>query len=507
MNIPDLLSQGVARWPDRTCVAEGDRSLTFREVDARADRLVQAFCARGLQPGDRIALLALSELEYLEIQVAAQRAGVVLVPLNFRLSGRELATVVSDCEPRLLIHGQEFGDAAAALDVSSTWHLGAAGFGEAYDAVLAEFAPGAGRAYLDSSKACLIVYTSGTTGRSKGAVISNGAFWARLNLCSVEFPAHAHDRLLFPIPMFHVSSSIAYAFVYRGCPIVQMRSFDLDGAIRLLEERPISHAVLVPTIIQRLAVRLEAEPRPLAALRLVIYGGSAIAPAALRHAMDVLGCEFAQVYGLTEGLNATVLRTSRIDVERHPERLGSAGTPAISYDVKVVDAGGGEVPPGEVGEIIVRGPCLMERYWNAPEATAEALRDGWLHTGDLGRLSEDGYLFVTDRVKDMIVSGGENVYAREVEDAFYEHRDVLEVAVFGIPSETWGEVVHAMVVGREGARLEPDELIRHCRERLAHYKVPRSIEITDSLKKNATGKILKRDLRAPYWQGRDRAIG
>lgn len=507
MTVPDLLSRGVARWPDRTCVVEGERSLTFGDVDARADQLAQAFSTHGLEPGDRVALLALSELEYLEIQVAAQRAGVVFVPLNYRLSYRELASIVNDCEPRLLIHGPDFGDTAATLARSSTWHLGEDGVGDSYEVMLAESVPAVRRAPLDSSRPCLIIYTSGTTGRSKGAVVSNGAFWARLNLCSIEFPVRARDELLFPTPMFHVSSAIAYAFVYRGLPVVQMRSFDLDRAIRLLDERLLSHAVLVPTIVQRLAARLEAEPRSLTALRLVIYGGSAIAPSTLRHAIDVLQCEFAQVYGLTEGLNATVLRTNQMDVERHPERLSSAGTPAISYDVKVVNADGSEVPPGMVGEVIVRGPCLMDRYWNAPEATTEALRDGWLHTGDLGWLSKDGYLFVTDRLKDMIISGGENVYAREVEDVLHEHRDVLEAAVFGIPSDVWGEAVHAMVVGREGSRLDPDELIQHCRQRLAHYKVPKSIEISDHLKKNAIGKIVKRDLRSPYWESKDRAIG
>lgn len=507
MHVPDLLAQGLARCPDLTCVVEGDRALTFAEIDTRANRLAQAFVAHGLKPGDRVALLALSELEHLEIQVAAQRAGVVFVPLNFRLSRSELAAITADCKPGLLIHGPGFAEMADALAPPSTWHLGEDGAGAAYDVVLAESVPEPLSVELASERPCQIIYTSGTTGRSKGAVISNGAFWARLNLCAIEIPTRVGDELLVPISMFHVSSSIAYAFVYRGLTIVQMRSFDLEAAIRLLDERGMSHALLVPTIIQRLVARLEAEPKALDALRLVIYGGSPIRPSALRDAIETLRCDFMQVYGLTEALNATILRPEQIDGGRQSERLASAGTPAVSYDVKIVDSSGDETSPDEVGEIAVRGPCLMDGYWNAPAETAEAMRGGWLHTGDLGHRSEDGFVFVTDRLKDMIVSGGENVYAREVENVLHEHGDVLEAAVFGIPSEAWGESVHAVVVAREGVNLDSDDVLAYCRQHLAHYKVPKSIEIADHLEKNVSGKIQKRALRAPYWQGKDRAIG
>jgi acyl-CoA synthetase (AMP-forming)/AMP-acid ligase II len=507
VKVPDLLANAVTRFPDRACLIQDDRSLTFAEVDARADRLAQAFAESALEPGDRVALLSLSEIEYLEIQVAAQRAGVVLVPLNFRLAQPELAAIVADCEPRLLVHGPGYAESAAALDRPLTWHLGSDGAGEPYDAVLERFDPTGDRAFLESAATCTILYTSGTTGRSKGAVTSNGAIWARVNLYALEHGIRAGCTFLFPIPMFHVSSSLAYTFTYSGSTVVQMRAFDVAEAVSLLERHRVTHAVFVPTMIGRVIEHLIAQPADLGALELIIYGGSAISPEVLRRGMATLGCDFAQGYGLTEAVNATMLRREEHDPDGRPELLTSAGKATISYDVRIFGPDDTELPPGEVGELVVSGPGVMDGYWNSPEDTAQAVRGGWLHTGDLGYRSEDGFLYITDRLKDVIVSGGENVYTREVEDAVHDHEAVLEVAVIGIPSPQWGEAVHAVVVLREGAELAPDELIAHCRERLAAYKAPKSVEFVHDLPKTASGKIMKREVRAAYWRGTDRAVG
>ena len=507
MHIPDLLANAVSRFPDRACLIQGDRTLSFAEVDSRADRLAQAFVASGVEPGDRVALLALSEIEHLELQVAAQRAGAILVPLNFRLAQAELASIVADCEPKLLVHGPEYAESAAALDRPLAWHLGSDGVGEAYDAVLERFEPTARRPFIDSAATCSILYTSGTTGRAKGAVTSNGTIWTRLNFYALEHQVKPTDTFLFPIPMFHVSSSLAYAFTYRGSTVVQMRSFDVAEAVALLERHHATKAVFVPTMVGRVVEHVLAHPVDLEALELIIYGGSAISPEMLRRAMSTLCCDFAQGYGLTEAVNATMLRREEHDPEDRPELLSSAGKATLSFDVRVFGPDDKELPPSEVGEIVVSGPGVMDGYWNAPQDTAQALRGGWLHTGDLGYLSEDGFLYITDRIKDVIVSGGENVYTREVEDALHDHEAVLEVAVVGIPSPQWGEAVHAVVVLREGVELEPSELIAHCRGRLAAYKSPKSIEIVDDLPKNASGKIMKREVRATYWRGSDRAVG
>lgn len=508
MNVPDLLAHGLQRGGRQLCVVEGDRSLTYREVDDRANRLARAIVESGVGPGDRVAFLGQNDVEHVEIHLAAQRAGAVFVPLNFRLAASEHAAVVADCSPRLLIHGEPFAEIAEGLDVDTIWHLGAAGVGESYDEALAASAETPlGRA-LDGATPSLIVYTSGTTGRAKGVVISNAALWARICMSCIEIPVREDDRLLVSTPMFHASSAIAYGFLYRGCSVFQMRTFDTTQALELIRSERLTHALLVPAIINRLLGELERQPVSLDTLRLVVYGGSAIAPTVIDRAVETMGCGFLQVYGLTEAVNATVLREQDHDVRAHPELVGSAGAASASYEVSVLGLDGEPAPPGEVGEIVLKGPCLMDGYWGAPEETAEVFHGQWLRTGDLGHVSGEGYLFVTDRLKDMIVSGAENVYAREVEDVILEYPGVFEAAVIGIPSETWGEAVHAIVVPKDGAEIDTGKLLAHCRGRLAHYKVPKSVELAQThLARNSVGKVLKRTIRATYWEGKERAVG
>jgi acyl-CoA synthetase (AMP-forming)/AMP-acid ligase II len=504
MQLPDLLANSAARFPARECVVGGGGELSFADVDDRAGRAAAALREAGAGLGSRVALLARNEPEYFELQVAVQRAGAILVPLNHRLAARELRAILGDCEPEVIVYGSEFADVVGELGVPISWELGAGG---EYESALAGTAAGVSAGTLDSAAPCSLLYTSGTTGRAKGAVISNGALWARVNLFGLELGIRSGDSLLFPIPMFHTSSALAYAVAYLGGSVVLMRDFDAAGAIASMARHRTSHAVFVPTMLGRLVEELGAHRVALDALRLVLYGGSAIAPDLLRRAMAALGCQFVQGYGLTEAINATMLRADDHDPDRRPELLVSAGTATISYEFKVVDPLEQEVPPGELGEIVLRGPGLMDGYWRSPTETANVMRGGWLHTGDLGRRTADGYLYVTDRLKDVIVSGGENVYSREVEDALYSHPAVREVAVIGIPSPQWGESVHAEVVLRPGVTLESDELVAHCRRQLAGYKTPKSIAFVDELPKSASGKILKREVREKYWRDSARAVG
>ena len=506
MEIPDLLVNAATRFPQRPAVLEGERRLTFGEVDDRAARLAQAFADHGLRFGDRVAILAENELEYLEIQVAAQRAGVVPVPLNFRLAVPELAYIIEDCRPALLIHGPGYAETAAALDVPNVWHLDHDGVGGAYDQALASAEPQARRPLRHDAAAC-VLYTSGTTGRPKGAIISNGALWARVNLFGLEVGMQPGEVFVQALPMFHIAAHVTYAFTYRGATSVLLRSFEPAATLRLLEEHAASHVLLVPTMINLLTLDEAVERTDLRALQMVLYGASPISPEVLRRAMETLRCEFLQFYGMTETAGSSLLRSADHDPDGHPERLASAGTDSVSFETRIVDADDQPVPPGEVGEILSRGPAVMDGYWNAPAATETALAGGWMHTGDLGYRSPDGYLYVTDRLKDMIVSGGENVYPREVEDALYEHDEVLEAAVIGVPSERWGEAVHALVVAKPGTSPQVEALLDHCRQRLAGYKVPKDVELVDELPKNATGKILKRVVRDRYWQSQDRQVG
>ncbi len=496
MEVPDFLRNAATRFPDRTCVVEGGRARTFAEVDDRASRAAGALIESGLYPGERVALLAYNELEYLEIQVATQRAGLLLVPLNYRLTVPELAYLVADARPGLLIHGPGLADKAAALGVERVWHLGESGVGGSYDDAVSAASPLLATGVVDAGAGAAIMYTSGTTGRPKGAVLSCGAIWSRLNIMAAEADIRPGDVFVQGLPMFHIAAHTAYGFTYRGATIVLDRDFDPAAFAALMVRERATHVLLVPTMINLLTLEESVADAHFERLRMVLYGASSIAPEIRRRAIATVGCGFLQFFGMTETYGVSLLRPDDHDPVAHPERLASAGTDALSCATRVVDPAGQELPAGVVGEIWSRGPGVMDGYWNNPAATIEALATGWMHTGDLGYRSDDGYLFVTDRLKDMIVSGGENVYPREVEDVLQEHPAVLEVAVIGVPDPRWGERVHALVVLRNGAEASEAELVASCRGRIAGYKVPKTVEFVGDLPKNATGKILKRALRS-----------
>jgi acyl-CoA synthetase (AMP-forming)/AMP-acid ligase II len=503
---PDLLRNPARRFGDRPCMVGEGRSLTFAECDRRADQLAAALAARGVVAGDRVALLALNEVEYLEIQVAAQRLGAILVPLNYRLAVAELAFIAGDAGARLLIHGPGQAEPARALGLP-TLHLGPEGVGESYEQLLADHPDPERRGPLEVGAAACILYTSGTTGRPKGAVLSNLALYARAAAHGVELPIAPGEVFVQTLPMFHIASNLSYGFTYCGATNVLVKAFDAEAVTDTIARHAATHVLLVPTTINMLCNHPVASTADFSSLRTVLYGASPIAPEVLRRAIEVFGCGFVQFFGMTETSGCTLLRAADHDPVRFPERLASAGTDTVSFETRVVDAADRELPPGEVGEIVTRGPAVMTGYWNQPEASAEALRNGWMHTGDLGYRAADGYLYVTDRLKDMIVSGAENVYPREVEDVLFEHPDVLDAAVIGVPDERWGERVHAVVCLRPGRSLGAAALQAFCRERLASYKCPRSVAFVEELPRNVTGKVLKRELRAAHWPVDGRSIG
>jgi acyl-CoA synthetase (AMP-forming)/AMP-acid ligase II len=503
--VPDLLAFGVARVPGRPCVVAGDRAHTFREASERASRLADALQRQGIRRGDRVAVLAQNELEYTELQVGACRAGAILAPLNWRLTVPELRFMVENSTPSLLIHGPGYAATARELGLP-TWHLGESGHGEPYEEQLAAADASAPVPALRAEDAAQIIYTSGTTGRPKGAILSNHALWSRCNTLALEYHAHSGHVYVGGLPMFHMAAHPNWAFTYVGATTVMIRAFEPQQMLEAVERFRGTHLMLVPTMITMLLEHPALDEADLSSLQAVLYGGSPIAPDLLRRAVQRLGCDFGQTYGMTETSVATYLVPADQDPDRKPHLLSSGGRAAISQQVRVVDEHDEDVAAGELGEVVVRGPQLFDGYWADPAATAEALRGGWMHTGDIGYFSDEGYLYIVDRLKDAIVSGGENVYSREVEDALYAHPDVLEAAVIAVPHERWGEAVHALVVARPPARPDAEELIAHCRERLAGYKVPKSIELVDELPKNALGKLEKKQLRDRYWSGRQRSI-
>jgi fatty-acyl-CoA synthase len=326
-----------------------------------------------------------------------------------------------------------------------------------------------------------------------------------------SFDAHRDDRVLLVAPMYHAAAAItALGSVAIGASMLIHEDFDPAAVVRALSEERITRTTLVPAMIQACLVFVpDVAERRYDDLRLIVYGASPIAVETLKRAMAVFGCDFAQGYGMTE----TTAQLTLLGPEDHrralagkPELLLSAGRPLPGTEIRIVDANGRPVPNGTIGEIVGRGPQLMRGYWNLPEASAEALKDGWLHTGDAGTLDDEGYLYIQDRTKDMIVSGGENVYPREIENVLFEHPGVADVAVIGVPDETWGEAVKAIVVLRQGASATEEEIVDFCRGRLAGYKRPRSVDFSAALPRNASGKVLKKDLRERYWAGHERRV-
>ncbi len=500
VTVPDIIQQSAFQFPNRCAISVGDNELTFSEVDDRASRLAQIILDMGISRGERIALLAMNETEFFEVQVAAIRAGVALVPLNFRLAVPELAFIIDNSEPRLLITGPGFHDIGNELDCPNRLALG-----NDYEQALQSVAP-LERSPIDASQICSVLYTSGTTGRPKGSLISNQALWARIVSFTLEYKPDPDDVFLQGLPLFHIAANVSFTYAYNGATNVVVRDFNPADVIQTLEDRKISDALFVPTMINLLINHPDIESVDLSTLDFVAYGASTIPPSVLTKAIEVFDADFCQLFGMTETSGCTALRPEDHDPENKPHLLASAGVVAHGFEVRVVNDKDVDVSIGEVGEVICRGPALMDGYLGAEEATASALRGGWMHTGDMGKLDEDGYLYITDRKKDMIISGGENIYPREVEDVLFTHNDVYSAAVIGIPNEKWGEQVHAIVVLQPDCSLSEMDLLVYARENLAGYKVPKSVEFVEELPTNATGKVLKKILREPYWEGHQRQV-
>lgn len=476
-------------------VCNGAR-LTYAETWSRCRRLAGALTRLGVQPGDRVAVLALNSHRYVEIYMGVPASGRVVVPLNTRHAEPELRYALEDAGARLLITDRDPGGLVKAVEQVISLPDG-------YERLLAA-APEAelGVGVTPDTLAGLF-YTGGTTGASKGVMLTHRNLMANTVHWVVATEQSPEDVFLVVAPLFHAAGSVAVlATVWLGGRQVILPAFDPSGALDQIAAEQITITVGVPTMIAALAEEQLARPRPVGTLRSILHGGSPIATEVVRRAHAAFPrAELVHLYGATEmAPTATALRHEETLVDSALAR--ACGRAVAGVDVRIFDAHDHELPPGETGEVVVRGPNIMPGYWNKPAETAAALRDGWYHSGDLGFMNAEGYLFLVDRAKDMIISGGENVYSTEVEEILYQHPAVLEAAVFGVPDEKWGEAVHAVVVPRPGHELEPLALITFCRKHIAGYKVPKRIDLrTDPLPKSGPGKILKRELRAPFWVG------
>lgn len=518
MYLTQALHRAVQQHPDRMAVRCGARQRTFRELAERVARLAGALQALGMQNGERVAMLSLNSEHYLEYQMAVPWGGGVLNPSNTRWSAAEILYSLNDSGSTILLVDEAFrglveqfrGEAATLRDVIYC------GDGEAppgmhgYEALIAgaEPVPDAVRRGEDLAG---IFYTGGTTGFPKGVMLSHA------NLCSSGLAARAEGlaaaggTYLHAAPMFHLADmGIAMSHWLEGNTHSVIPAFRPELVLDTIERDHVTHMLLVPTMIQILVDHpAMKESRDLSSLQLIAYGASPMSEAVLDRAMTALpGVSFVQAYGMTE---LSPLATVNPAWYHTPEgrklgKLRSAGRATFCTEVRIVDAEDREVPRGTVGEVAVRGPNVMQGYWKRPAETAAAVRDGWMHTGDGGYMDEDGFVFVVDRVKDMIISGGENVYSAEVENALAQHAAVACCAVIGIPSVEWGESVHAVVVLKPDVQATAEALIAHCKTLIAGYKCPRSVEFRDALPMSGAGKILKNELRKPFWQGQARQV-
>ena len=506
-NIAALLDKRALLHPRREAFVDGSSELRldYAQLAGRSHRVASALLASGVGPGDRVGLLLMNGAEFVESFFAIGRIGAVVVPLNWRLVADELTFILADSGTTTLVYGEEFADLVAELHGRGEatpvrrWIEAGSGapraFAEPYDgwreAASAEAPPLGGR----DDDVLYIMYTSGTTGLPKGVVHTHDtALWGVLTIAGTA-DVRPGDRYLQPLPLFHVGAlTPATLMIYAGATLVSMRSFEPRLAWQLIERERVTTALAVPAMLNFM-LQVPEEARGRADSLRWCMAGAAPVPVSLIRAYADLGIEILQVYGLTETCGPACL----VDSEHALSRVGSTGKAFLHTDVRLVDGRGADCAPGEAGEVLVRGPHVMKEYWNRPEATAEALVDGWLRTGDVAVMDADGFVFIQDRLKDMIISGGENIYPAEIEGVLQAHEGISEAAVIGQPSERWGESPLAIVVRTDPALTEAD-VLRWCSEHLARYKLPKAVVFAEEIPRNPSGKILKRVLREA-WPG------
>lgn len=481
---------------DRSAVRCGDTELTYRQMWERAGRLVGALHELGVDAGDRVAVVGPNCHRYLELYQAIPGAGMVLVPLNQRHTSAELGYALEDSGAKVLF-------AARGLDTPRGVVEHSFDLGEGYEELIAGAAPAPFADALTADTLAGLFYTGGTTGAAKGVMLTHRNLVANALHFQAAWTFGPDTCWLIAAPLFHAAGSIAVlATVWHGGRHVAMAAFDPGTALDLIESERVTATLLVPTMLAAICDEQLVRPRDVSSLKLLSHGGAPVATETLRRARSAFpAAELMHLYGTTETAPIATTLPHEERVLDAPQAR-SCGQPAVGVEIVVIDLTTGlPVPAGTVGEVAIRGENVMRGYWNKPGATAAVLSDGWYRTGDLGYMDDHAYLYLVDRAKDMIVSGGENVYSTEVEEVLYGHPAVLEAAVFGIPDERWGEAVHAVVVPR--ADVTEAELLRHCRELIAGYKLPKSIELrSEPLPKSGAGKVLKRELRAPFWEGR-----
>lgn len=513
-SVGDLLKTAIARGGERVAFIFEDRQITYREFGGQVSRLVQALQARGLRKGDAIATLSANRPEAFMVTAAAYLMGLRITWMSPTSSEDDHAYILDDSGVNTLFFDPEtFRDRATALmsrvpSVERAFALGTDANWEDVVAALDEYSAQPLCPCATADDICVLVYTGGTTGKPKGVVHTHRTHVAMVQGELSDWDWPAETRFLASTPITHAAGSIILPVLLRSGTFVLTQGFEATKFMELTARHRITATFLVPTMLYMLLDHPGIDEADLSSLQMVVYGAAPMSPARLVEGIRRFGPVFMQLYGQSEmPMAITVLRQRDHDPQHHPERLLSCGTPVTGNQVRLLDETGREVPTGEVGEICARGPLVMAGYWNKPDETANAFRDGWLHTGDLARQDEDGFLYIVDRSKDMIVTGGFNVFPREVEDVIGTHPAVASVAVVGVPDPKWGEAVRAAVVLRAGMEVGAEELVALVRERKGSVHAPKSVEFLDSLPLTTLGKLDKKALRARYWENQQRAVG
>ncbi len=501
----EFLRMSADRFPDRACLVLGDgTSWTFAETNQRVNRLVDAMRRRGIGRGDRVAIFAVNGVGYAEVLFACLKLGATYVPLNNRLSAGETRVLVRRAAPAAVFVDLRYVEQVrAAIDgerlrLAVVFDGDAAGF-DGYQELLGEGSPVEPDVVVAEEDIVGLAFTSGTTGLPKGVLQSQRMIRNLTTAITLDYEIRPDEFRYSSSPMFHIGGQTpVFMHAWRGFPTLLLPQFDVDAVLPWMQSGGLTGCFLVPTMISALLADERVHDADYADLRSIIYGAAPMPPAVLRRAIEVFGCEFVNAFGAgTETGLQTVLGSAdhRRAAAGAEHLLGSIGKPAFGVDLRLVDADGGEVARGEVGEIVTRNAQTMSGYLDMPDETAEALRDGWFRAGDLAWQDAEGYLYLAGRRTDMIIRGGENIYPIEIEDVLCQHEDVDQAAVVGAPDEHWGEVVVAFVVARAGREIDPEAVRLHCRTRLAAYKVPLRVEAVDALPLNASGKVVRRALR------------
>jgi long-chain acyl-CoA synthetase len=510
----DVPRKGLALYRDRVAMVFEGKSVTYREMEDRVNRLANALLDLGLKKGGRVTILAENTYKYMEVYFGAAKAGMSVTSLNFRLSDAELTYITNDCKAIVFFAGDGYEERSLGLkkDLKSikNWISLDKNTDDYifYEDLLKRASNADPLIEVDENDMAILMYTGGTTGLPKGVMLSHRNILTAMYGMIIGFSFTFKDTTCYVLPLFHISLWPVLSLLMVGGKAVILRRPDLGEILRTIRDYKCTHIVLVPTLLTWLVDDPRSNEFDLSSLRLITYAGSPMPIEVLRRCVQKFGNIFTQGYGLTEAAPLVTVLFKEDHILEGPKAklLTSAGKVGLPVEARIVDENDTPLYPGEVGEIVIRGKNIMMGYWKNPELTAATLRGGWLHTGDMGTIDEDGYIYLMDRKADMIITGGENVYPKEVEDVLYTHPAIKECAVIAAPDDRWGERVQAVVVPKSGQAVTEEELIKHCKGKLAGYKCPKKIEFWGELPKTPVGKILRRDVKKHFWKGRDRSI-